>query len=212
MEKTHLDIILKQDLVDLENVQQISIIETLIQLLRKQVGSPVSYNSLARDLQVSDKTVKRWLTILENMYVVFRVTLFHRNIARSILKAPKFYFYDTGQVVGDLCSKLENIVACALLKEMHYREDCYGETFNLHYLKTKEGKEIDFLIMKNDSPFLMAEVKWADDNLSSNFGLLEKYFSDISKVQVVKECQEKTYPNGVEIRGAAKWLANISLG
>ncbi|MCK4618872.1 MAG: ATP-binding protein, partial [Desulfobacterales bacterium] len=63
--RSHLDIILKQDLVDIENVQQITSIETLIQLLRKRVGGPVSYNSLARDLQCSDKTVKRWLTILE---------------------------------------------------------------------------------------------------------------------------------------------------
>ncbi len=66
--KSHLDIILKQDLIDLENVQQISQIEMLIQLLKERVGSPVSYSSLAGDLQCSDKTVKRWLTILENMY------------------------------------------------------------------------------------------------------------------------------------------------
>ena len=109
--KSHLDIIIKQDLIDLENVQQITLIETLIQLLKKQVGSPVSYSSLARDLQCSDKTIKRWLTILENMYVIFRVTPFHKNIARSILKTPKFYFYDTGQVVGDPGAKLENLVA-----------------------------------------------------------------------------------------------------
>ncbi|MBW6486007.1 MAG: ATP-binding protein, partial [Syntrophobacterales bacterium] len=99
--RSHLDIILKQDLIDLENVQQITSIETLIQLLRKKVGSPISYSSLAEDLQCSDKTVKRWLDILETLYVVFKVPPFHRNIARSILKSPKYYFYDTGQVPDD---------------------------------------------------------------------------------------------------------------
>lgn len=133
------------DPIDLENVQQITSIETLIQLLRKRVGSPVSYNSLARDLQCSDKTVKRWLMILENMYVIFRVGTFHHNIARSILKAPKYYFYDTGQVIGDSGIKLENLTACALLKEIHYLEDCYGEQVQLHYLMTKDGREVDFL-------------------------------------------------------------------
>ena len=142
--KSHLDIIIKQDLIDLENVQQITLIETLIQLLKKQVGSPVSYSSLARDLQCSDKTIKRWLTILENMYVIFRVPPFHKNIARSILKSPKFYFYDTGQVVGDSGAKLENLVACALLKEIHYLEDCHGEEKFLYYLKNKDGREVDF--------------------------------------------------------------------
>ena len=96
--RSHLDIILKQDLIDLENVHQIISIETLIQLLKKKVGSPISYNSLAEDLQCSDKTIKRWLTILETLYVVFRVPPFHRNISRSILKAPKYYFYDTGRL------------------------------------------------------------------------------------------------------------------
>ena len=210
--KSHLDIILKQDLIDLENVQQIIQIETLIQLLKNRVGSPVSYSSLARDLQCSDKTVKRWLTILENMYVIFKVSPFHKNIARAIQKAPKFYFYDTGQVIGDSGIKLENTVACAIQKEIHFREDCFGEEKKVYYLKNKDGKEIDFCITTNDSPSLMVEVKWKDGTLSSNFEIFKKFFPQIKMIQVTKELRkEKTFPNGVEIRTAHKWLADLYL-
>lgn len=210
--RSHLDIILKQDLIDLENVQQITSIETLIQLLRKRVGSPVSYNSLARDLQCSDKTVKRWLTILENMYILFKVEPFHRNIARSILKAPKYYFYDTGQVIGDSGIKLENLTACALLKEINYLEDCYGEPAKLYYLKTKERKEIDFLVTREESPLLMMEVKWADSRPSRNFSIFNKYFPRARKIQLVyKPIREKTFPDGTEIRSAHKWLSDFTL-
>ena len=210
--RSHLDIILKQDLIDLENVQQITSIETLIQLLRRRVGSPISYNALARDLQCSDKTVKRWLEILENMYVVFRVTPYHRNIARAILKAPKFYFFDTGQVIGDQGVKLENLAACALLKEIHYQEDCRGETARLHYLMTKDGKDVDFLVTGEDAPFLMAEVKWADDKPARNFAIFEKYFPEVKKLQLVgKLAREKTYPDGTEVRAAHRWLADPTL-
>lgn len=210
--RSHLDIILKQDLVDLENVRQIISIETLIQLLRKSVGSPVSYNSLARDLQCSDKTVKRWLTILENMYIIFRVGPFHRNIARSILKAPKYYFYDTGQVIGNSGIKLENLTASALLKEIHFLEDCHGEEAVLYYIKTKDSREIDFLITRNESPFLMVEVKWSDSHPSSNFSIFNKYFAKVKKIQIVgKLAREKTYPDGTEIRSAHSWLANLTL-
>jgi len=210
--KSHLDIIIKQDLIDLENVQQITSIETLIQLLKKQVGSPISYSSLAGDLQCSDKTIKRWLTILENMYVIFRVPPFHKNIARSILKSPKFYFYDTGQVVGDSDAKLENLVACALLKEIHYLEDCHGEEKYLYYLKNKDGKEIDFFITSNEDPVLMVEVKWSDENVSSNFKIFRKFFPEVRMVQIVKELKrEKTFSNGVEIRNAHRWLSKLSL-
>ena len=210
--RSHLDIILKQDLIDLENVQQITSIETLIQLLRKRVGNPVSYNSLARDLQCSDKTVKRWLTILENMYVIFRVGPFHRNIARTILKAPKYYFYDTGQVIGDSGIKLENLTACALLKEIHYIEDYFGEQAQLYYLKTKDNREIDFFVTRKEAPFLMAEVKWADTSPSRNFTVFSKFFPRVRKVQIVKELdRQKTYPDGLEIRAAHNWLADFSL-
>lgn len=210
--RSHLDIILKQDMIDLENVREITSIETLIQLLRKRVGSPVSYNSLARDLQCSDKTVKSWLKILENMYIIFRVGPFHRNIARSILKAPKYYFYDTGQVIGDSGIKLKNLTACALLKEIHYLEDCYGERLQIYYLRTKDGREIDFFITRDEAPLLMAEVKWSDSGPSRNFPVFSKYFSGLKKVQIVKELdRERTYPDGTEIRSAHNWLADLSL-
>ncbi len=210
--KSHLDIILKQDILELENVLQIVQMETLVQLLRHRVGSPLSYSSLARDLHCSDKTVKRWLTILENMYVLFRVPPFHKNIARAIQSASKFYFYDTGQVLGDTGVKLENAVACALLKEIQFREDCFGESRSLYYVRSKEKKEIDFCVTHDEIPTLLMEVKWKDGNVSPHFKAFEKFFPDAHKVQLTKELQrEKTFPNGAEIRRAGSWLASFEL-
>ncbi len=210
--RTHLDIILKQDLVDLENIRQISVLETLVQLLRRRVGSPVSYSSLARDLEVSDKTIKRWLTVLENMYVIFRVTPYHRNLARALLKSPKFYFYDTGQVLGDEGVRLENVTACALFKEIQFRQDCFGDELQLHYLRTKDGREIDFFVTEEGRGKLMLEVKWADANRSRNFSLFDQHIPGTGKVQLVKELEkEKTYPDGTEVRQAHSWLSTFSL-
>jgi predicted AAA+ superfamily ATPase len=210
--RSHLDIILKQDLLDIENVQHVTSIETLTQLLRKRVGSPISHSALARDLQCSDKTVKRWLSILEEMYIIFRVPPFHRNIARAILKAPKYYFYDTGQVLGDDGVKLENLVACALLKEIQFLMDCLGDELSLFYLATKDKKEIDFFIKREGASDLMIEVKWSDDNPSRNFSVFGKFFPDADKLQLVRKLKrEKTYPDGTEIRLAHRWLADFSL-
>jgi uncharacterized protein len=210
--RSHLDIILRQDLLDLENINQISSIETLIQLLKTNSGSLISYSSLSRDIQVSDKTIKRWLNTLENMYVVFKLTPYNKNIARSLLKAPKYYFYDNGQVEGNNGKKLENLVACALLKEIDRQRDCFGKEFELFYLRNKNGYEIDFLVLKNKKPHLAIEVKWSDDTLSKNFKVFNNVLKNTTKIQLVKNLKrEKTYPNGVEIRKASKWLSEFKL-
>ncbi len=211
--RTHLDIILRQDLLDMEkNIKNIKSIETLIELVRHRVGSPVSYNSLARDLQQDSKTIKRWIDILEELYIVFKVTPYHKNIARSLLKEPKYYFYDTGQVVGDAGVKLENIVAAALLKELHFAEDAFGHITRLHYLKNKDGKEIDFLIVIDNIPCLMIEVKWGADSPSKNFKYFSKYLPDIRKIQLVKEIErEKSLEAGIDVLSAVKWLTGLNL-
>jgi len=206
--KTHLDIILRQDLIDLEAVSNIKQIELLIDLLRDRVGSPISYTSLAIDLQVSDKTIKKWLELLENMFVIFKIIPYSKNIARSILKKPKYYFYDIARTNNE-GARLENLVAASLLKEIHFRQDCLGEDWNLYYLSVKDGKEIDFLIEHKNTSHILIEVKKSDDGPSKNFGQFSKFFKSAQMFQLVQKIkQEKTYSNGVEIREVGKWLAN----
>lgn len=210
--KSHLDIILRQDLLDLENVRNIQSIETLIEILRYRVGSPVSYNSLSSDLETSPKTIKRWLMILENLYIVFKVTPYHKNIARSLLKEPKYFFYDTGHVLGDKGAKLENLVAASLLKELDFLEDTLGYDASLHYLRNKDGREIDFLILINNKPSRLIEVKWADDQPSPHFKHFSRFFKRVKMIQLVKELKkEKTYPDGLEIRKVVPWLEVLNL-
>ena len=167
--KTHLDIILKQDLITLEDVKDLKSIELLIDLLKERVGSPISYSNLANDLQVSDKTIKSWLQILENIYVIFKITPFSKNIARSNLKQPKYYFYDVARVTAGDGHKFENLVACSLMKEIQFRTDCLGENWNLFYLSKKGGLEVDFAITYENKLKFAIEVKLSDSNPAKNF-------------------------------------------
>jgi hypothetical protein len=103
-------------------------------------------------------------------------------------------------------------VACALQKEIHFREDCFGEERKLFYIKDKEGKEIDFCIASDNIPSLFLEVKWNDDNLSPNFQKFIKMFPGIKMVQISKLLKrEKTYENGAELRHAPSWLSEFTL-
>ena len=127
--RIHVDAILKEDMLTLSAVRDLQSVETLIELLRSRVGRPVSADSLARDLQKSRNTVMQWLGLLEDLYVVFRVSPHHRNVDRSLLKAPKYYFYDSAMALGDDGARLENLVAGALLKEVHRLQDVEGDAW-----------------------------------------------------------------------------------
>jgi predicted AAA+ superfamily ATPase len=209
---THLDIILRQDLLDLENVRDIKGIELLIDLLRERVGSPLSANSLARDLQKDHKTIQHWLQILENLYVIFIVRPYHRNVARAILKEPKIYFFDTAQPEGDEGVCFENLVACALFKEVQYCTDALGIRLELHYVRTKDGKEVDFLITRDKHPWLLIEAKLSDDQISPNLSFFAKMLGTKHQLQINRSAErEKTLRGGFELRLAHDYLAKLDL-
>ena len=204
--RSHVDLILKEELLTLSAVRDIQSIETLIELLRSRVGSPVSANSLARDLQKSPNTIQHWLKLLEDLYVIFKVAPYHKNIARALLKEPKYYFYDNGMVQGDEGTRLENLVACALFKEIHRAQDVDGENVDLYFIKNKDGQEIDFLVTREKQPYQLVEVKWKDASLSQNF---KRFLAEqsLKRVQVVGAIEEaKSFPGGERIEPAKDFL------
>lgn len=213
---SHLEIILRQDLVTLASLRDVVAIETLIELLRGRVGSGISYASLARDLERDPKTIKSWIELLENMFIVFTVKPFHQNLARAILKEPKCYFFDLGQVdtPDDHASgpKLENLVALALKKELARLKDEHGHKGELFFARTKEGKEIDFVVVIERKARLLVEVKKSDGAMSPCFDYFSRVWPTAKKVQLVYDlARETTYPNGVEVRRMADFLAELDL-
>lgn len=208
---SHLDIILRQDLIDLEQVRNITKIELLVELLRDRVGSPCSYSSLAEDLQVSPATVKNWLTLLERLYVVFKITPYQKNIARSLLKTPKFYFYDLGRVV-DPGARFENLVALSLKSEIDLLRDTEGRRCQLHYLRDRDGHEIDFLIVEEKAALLAIEAKTSDPQPDRSF---RAFFGPgrlacKNVVQLVAAAIERReYNFGLKVEPAEKWLKTI---
>lgn len=208
--RSHIDLILKEELLTLTAVRDIQSIETLIELLRTRVGSPVSALSLARDLQKSPNTIRHWLKLLEDLYVIFKLVPYHKNVARALLKEPKYYFYDNGMVQGDEGTTLENLVACALLKEVQRAQDVDGAVLDLQFLRTKDGHEIDFLITREKLPFQLIEAKWKDNKLSPNFKKILPA-EPLSRIQVVGELEEsKSYPTGERLEPAKDFLGKIS--
>jgi len=162
------DRVLREDIRDLSSIRNIQLLSLFLDLLRQRVGGLITLSNLAADLQISPKTAGAWLEVLERMYLVFTVRPFTRSLPRAILKPPKVYFFDTGDPLVDEGERFENLVAAALLKKLQFLEDRDGYRFELRYLRDKEGREVDFVILKENRIEELIEVKWADENISKS--------------------------------------------
>lgn len=211
----HLDSILREDLLDLEKVRALRSVEVLVELLIERVSSTVSMSSLARDLEVSAHTVKHWLEILENLYVIFAVRPYHHNVARSLLKESKYYFYDTGALaqagVAD-GSVFENAIACALQREVHLTEDFTGRKASLGFLRDKEKREVDFVVVIDRKLRQLVEAKVADDTFSKSLSYFQQVFPGAQALQVVKSLArpKEDFERQLRMVPAASYLAEVS--
>lgn len=200
--------LLSTDVFEFEIIQNLKAMKLVFELLRTKVGSPVSYQSIAEDVAISPSTVKKYIQILEALYIIFKVTPYSKNIARSILKEPKIYFFDTGLVQGDESTKLENLVAVSLLKHACFKTDIYAENYFLHYLRTKEGQEVDFTLVLKDKPIQIIEVKLTDGDVSPALKMFhEKYH--YPAVQVVKNLRTEYQRGGIKVLKAQDFLSEL---
>ena len=148
----------KEDLRDLTAIRELGQVETLAALIRQQTGQLTSYSTLSRAIGASVDSVKRWTGTLEALYYCFALRPWHVNVARSLRKEPRYFLWDWS-TVPDEGSRAENFVASALLKATHYWTDRGDGDFALHFLRDKDKREVDFVVVRDGSPWFLVEVK-----------------------------------------------------
>jgi predicted AAA+ superfamily ATPase len=150
--------VVREDLRDLEHVREISLVEHLVDLLPARVGSPLSIKSLREDLEVDHKTVERWITILENLYLCFRIAPFGSPKVRAVKKEQKLYLWDWS-MAPEGGPRFENLVASHLLKYCHFIEDTEGYAMELRFLRDTDKREVEFVVLKDRKPLYAVECK-----------------------------------------------------
>ncbi len=206
----YIDGLIRNDILDFEKVHDFKAIQLTLEMLRYRVGSPVSVSSLARDINCAPNTIKRYVEILEALFIIFRVTPYHRNIARSILKEPKIYFYDTGMVKGDEGVRFENLVAGCLLKHLNAIEDYEGRRAELNYLRTKEKKEVDFALVVEDRPITLLEIKLSNSTVSPALKYFHRKYG-FSAIQIIKNLHQERISDSIELRKGVNFLTTLKL-
>jgi len=159
------DQLFREDIRDGTRVQELGQLELLAELLRGQAAESLSYLSLAKKVGVTIDTVRRWLEVLKSFYYCFSLQPWSKNITRSLIKEPKLYLWDWS-LVDEEGHRNENLVAAHLLKAIHFWTDRGLGEYGLHYLRTKDKIETDFLVTKEREPWFLVEVKTTKKGVS----------------------------------------------
>jgi len=175
--------VIHDDLSSLENVKDISLIELLAIRLPELAGSPLSINAIRQDLQVTHQTVSRWLLMLERLYMIFRIYPFGAPQLRAVKKEAKHYHFDW-TVLEDEGVRFENLVACHLLKWVHFQQDYHGFDIDLRYFRDIDRREVDFVITKNNKPVQFIECKLKGKEINPALKYLKKRFPEANALQI----------------------------
>ncbi len=177
--------LLREDIRDLILLRSIENMEILFSLLPSRIGSPLSMASLARDIHVSFDSIRNWIEIFENFFMVFRIPPWSQKISRAITKEKKLYLFDYAGIESQ-AAKFENMVALELLRAISNWNDLGLGNFSLHYLRNREKEEVDFLLSNNHNPFLLIEAKLSDDYAAKSLIKFQKILN-IPAVQLVNK-------------------------
>ena len=161
------DAYLYKDILSWESIKHPDKLQTLLRALAYQVGSQVSFNELSQLCSMDSKTVERYITLLEQCYIIFRLPSFSRNLRHELKASRKIYFYDNGirnaliadysdpEIRQDIGALWENFVIAERMKSNEY----YHRWVNRYFWRTKQQQEIDY-VEESGGKLNAYEIKW----------------------------------------------------
>lgn len=182
---------LYKDIFDLAPIRNTQVLKKLLKLLAYQIGSEISINELAQNLKISQETVNSYISLLEDSFIVFRLSGFSKNLRKEISKKDKIYFWDLGlrnTVINqfnpfedslDKGAIWENFIIVERLKYLNYT----NQASNSYFWRTYTGAELDYIEEKNGKLYayeikLNKPKKRAPQTWIENYG---NYFECITK-------------------------------
>ena len=165
--------LLREDVRDMTGIQELAQLEVLADVLAERSGAQIVYSNLAQEAGVSVDTVRRWVQTLASLHYGFLIRPWFRNLGRALRKEPKWYLRDWS-LVADSGARAETFVACHLLKAVEGWTDLGLGRFDLHYLRDKEKREVDFLVARDRRPWLLVEVKRSETSLHPALAYFQK--------------------------------------
>lgn len=183
---------LYKDLLSLDSVRRPTLLSKILTALALQVCSEVSYNEIAQIVGTDNKTVEKYIDLLEKCYIIFKLSAFNRNLRTELKKSKKIYFYDNGvrnailnnfaplSLRQDTAALWENFIISERIKANQYS----SRYANSYFWRTTTQQEIDY-IEECDGQFSLFEMKWNPRRSNTKFPASFESAYDVKKKFVV---------------------------
>jgi len=178
--------LVREEIRELGGVQSLGQLEAAAHWLAEHSGATLVYSSLANDVHVAVDTARRWVDTLGFLHFGFLVRPWFKNVAKSLRKEPKWYLRDWSGL-AEPGARAETFVACHLLKTVDAWNDLGLGRFELRYLRDKQQREVDFVVIRDGKPWFLAEVKHAERQLSPALAYFHEQLGTAHAFQVVLE-------------------------
>ena len=179
-----------RDLLKFEGIKKSSLLKNLVVSLALQLGNEVTYNELATKLGVNSLTVQKYIHLLEQSFIIFKLNSFSRNIRKELTKAFKIYFYDNGirnalinnfnpiLLRNDVGALWENFCISERIKSNSY----LGKNVNSYFWRTYDQKEVDY-VEEMGGKITGYELKYSEkQKMKVPKGFMETYDAEVYKV------------------------------
>ena len=199
----HISLITSEDVRDLSRITHIQKLQTLVFLLPERVGSPLSLNNMKGILGCAHASIKNWLEALKKVYLIFDIAPYASKLTRSVRKEHKYYFWDWG-LLEDSGKRFENFIAVELQRAVSAWNEWGKGDYQLMYVRTKDGREVDFVITERDQTHLLIECKMNEKNLAPNLMYFKNRikapiaFQVINELAYLKQVDRGTYVLGLD--------------
>lgn len=198
-----------KDLADFENVKidKVVHLDKLLKILASQVGSIVNYTNIANSIGLADKTVRKYIQILEALYIVKLIPAYSNNMLKRVIKSPKVHFIDSGLASYLLNSSIEssligqnehlgNLVETFVYSELIKHQSYSEENVEIYHYRDQQQKEVDFVIESNSGEIVALEIK-------SGSSIKKEHFKGL--VALAKTMKHKNF-KGIVFYGGNKIL------
>jgi len=200
---------ISKDIATIENIDlsKLKEIDKLLRALSAQIGSIVNYKKISNSVAISDKSVAKYIQILEALYIIKLVPSFANNQLKRVIKSPKIQFIDTGlasillniDVEGAMTKQGEfygNLVESFVYSELIKHQSWAEISVNIYHYRDGDKKEVDFILEASDGRVIAIEVK-------SGSKIKKEYFYGL--VTLARTLKEKSF-KGILLYGGNQIL------